>query len=183
MIQITLTPAQNSWLEVTWTDVVQAPDVVTPAVAAVLDADGNEVTPAQPETTTPGAITRTDLKHVSYHPTQLHLLQADADAMGTPLEDHAEILIPWVASYVPPEPEPEPVPQVLTMRQARLVLLAAGLLDDVEAAVAAADRATQIEFEYATEMRRDWPTLVAMATALGMDAAQLDDLFIEGAKL
>ena len=182
MIQITLTPAQNDWLEVTWTEVTQAPDVVTPAVPAVFE-EGIEVTPGTPETTTPGQITRTDLKHVSYHPTQLHLLQADAEAMGTSLDEHADMLAEWVVSYVPPEPEPEPVPTVLTMRQARLVLLAAGLLDDVEAAVAAADRATQVEFEYAAEMRRDWPTLIAMATALGMDAAQLDDLFIEGAKL
>lgn len=75
------------------------------------------------------------------------------------------------------------VPTVLTIRQAKLVLHAAGLLDDVDAAVAAADRATQIDWEYATEIHRDWPTLVAMATALGMTDAQLDDLFIEGAKL
>ena len=182
MIQITLTPAQNDWLEVTWTDVVQAPDVVTPAVPAVFE-DGNEVTPAQPETTNPGAITRTDLKHVSYHPTQLDLLQADAEAMGTSLDEHADMLANWVADYVPPEPEPEPVPTVLTIRQAKRVLLAAGLLDDVDAAVAQADRGTQLDWEYATEIRRDWPTLIAMATALGMTDAQLDQLFIEGAKL
>ena len=80
-------------------------------------------------------------------------------------------------------PQPEPVPQVMTARQAKLVLLAAGLLDDVDAAVAGADRATQIEWEYAQEVSRTWPSLVAMATALGMTDAQLDDLFIQGAKL
>lgn len=76
-----------------------------------------------------------------------------------------------------------PVPTTLTIRQAKLVLLAAGLLDDVDAAVAGADRATQIEWEFSTEVRRDWPTLVAMATALGMSDSQLDDLFVAGAQL
>lgn len=198
MIQLTLTHAQNNWLEATWTDVVQAPDVVipaTPEIPAVYeqipDDMGNLVqgelislaVPGTPETTTPGAITRTELKHTSYHPTQLDLLQADAESMGTSLDEHAEFLAEWVSSYVPPEPEPEPVPHVLTARQAKRVLLAAGLLDDVDAAVSQADRETQIDWEYATEMRRDWPTLIAMAAALGMTDAQLDELFIQGAKL
>lgn len=80
-------------------------------------------------------------------------------------------------------PQPTPVPQTLTIRQAKLILLQTGLLDDVDAAVAQADRATQIEWEYATEVHRTWPTLVAMASALGMTDAQLDDLFIAGAAL
>ena len=91
----------------------------------------------------------------------------------------------WEARFVPtPEEQRKAqVPQTLPMRQAKLVLLAAGLLDDVDAAVAGADRATQIEWEYAQEVSRTWPSLVAMATALGMTDAQLDDLFIQGAKL
>lgn len=84
----------------------------------------------------------------------------------------------------PPVPDtPAAVPQTLTIRQAKLVLHHAGLLDDVDAAVAAADRATQIEWEYAQEVSRTWPTLVMMATALGMTDAQLDDLFVQGAAL
>lgn len=75
------------------------------------------------------------------------------------------------------------VPATITIRQAKLVLHHAGLLDDVDAAVAGADKATQLEWEYATEVKRDWPTLVAMATALGMTDTQLDDLFIQGSKL
>jgi hypothetical protein len=47
-----------------------------------------------------------EVKHTSYHPTQLDLLQADAAAMGTPLDDHAEMLAEWVADYVPPAPTP-----------------------------------------------------------------------------
>jgi hypothetical protein len=69
------------------------------------------------------------------------------------------------------------------MRQAKLVLLNHGLLDEVNVAVSHADRATQVEWEYATEVRRDWPTLAVMAAALNLDALALDTLFVEGAKL
>lgn len=71
----------------------------------------------------------------------------------------------------------ELVPQVVTIRQAKLALLQDGLLDDIEAAMSHADRATQIEWEYATEFHRDWPALVAMQPALGLSDAQVDDLF------
>lgn len=82
--------------------------------------------------------------------------------------------------YVAP---PVQVPQVITIRQAKLALLAAGLLDDVDAAVAAADRATQIEWEYATEVRRDWPTLTAVQAVAGLTDEQVDGLFITAAAL
>lgn len=83
---------------------------------------------------------------------------------------------------IPAVVKPEPV-QVVTIRQAKLALLAAGLLDDVDAAVAQADRATQIEWEYATEIRRDWPTLVTLQSALGLTDAQVDGLFVQAAAL
>ena len=67
----------------------------------------------------------------------------------------------YIFTYTQPE-QVITVPQVITMRQAKLVLLKAGILDDVDAAVANADRATQIEWEYATEVRRDWPTLAVV---------------------
>lgn len=75
------------------------------------------------------------------------------------------------------------IPRVLTMRQARLVLNQVGLLGDVEAAVQAADRSVQIEWEYATEVRRDWPTLLTLAQALNLDDAALNKLFEQGSKL
>lgn len=74
---------------------------------------------------------------------------------------------------------PAPV-SVLTMRQAKLVLLEHGMLDEVNSAVSRADRATQIEWEYATEVRRDWPTLAVMAAALNLDDSLLDALFVQG---
>ena len=192
MIQITLTPAQNQWLEVSWADVVQAPDVVTPAVPEVpaVYSEGELITPAvpaQPEVTTPGQITRTELKFVSYHPTQLSLLEADALLMGTSLDDHAQMLADWIAAYVPPPPEPIAVPQIVTMRQARLALLGAGKLAAVNAAINAlpspTKEAAQIEWEYSQEVNRQNGLVSQLAPLLGMTDADLDALFIAGAAL
>lgn len=107
------------------------------------------------------------------------LVQAELPA------DYAPGRYRWSDGFVrvPDVQQPTEVPQVLTRRQARRVLLAAGLLDDVEAAVAASDRETQIDWADATEMRRDWPALAAMASQLGMTDAQLDALFVQGAAL
>lgn len=78
------------------------------------------------------------------------------------------------------------VPTV-TRRQARRALLAAGLLDDVEEAINDLDepqRSTyRVDYEDATEWRRDWPTLLAMQAALGWTDAQVDDLFAAAAAL
>lgn len=74
-------------------------------------------------------------------------------------------------------------PQSVTMRQARLALLAAGLLDTVQAAIVAAGPAAKIEWEYATEVQRSAGLIPAMATALGMTDAQIDVLFVAAAAL
>jgi hypothetical protein len=82
----------------------------------------------------------------------------------------------------PPEaPQVPYVPQVVTPRQARIALLAAGHLDAVEAAIAAAPRAVQIDWEYAIEIRRDNPVIAAMAATIGLTEAQIDALFIAAA--
>jgi hypothetical protein len=62
-------------------------------------------------------------------------------------------------------------------RQARLALLAAGLLDEVQAAVDAAGGATKITWEYATEISRTDPMIDAIGAALNMTDAQIDALF------
>ena len=70
------------------------------------------------------------------------------DGTEVPLEQYCKTL--EIGAYI----EPEPIiiiPQVITMRQARLQLLEVGLLDDVEALVAL-DRKSQIEWEYASEV-------------------------------
>ena len=76
-----------------------------------------------------------------------------------------------------------PVPQQVTMRQARLALLSAGLLDDVEMVVAAAGREAQLEWEYAAVVDRSNPAVAAVQQQKSLTDAQIDDLFREAAKL
>lgn len=77
------------------------------------------------------------------------------------------------------EDAPVYVPQSITMRQARLALLAADLLADVEAIMAQPGReAARIEWEYATEMRRDHELITSLASELGLSADDIDALFI-----
>ena len=80
-------------------------------------------------------------------------------------------------------PDPEPVPQRITALQARRALLATGLLDRVESAIAQQPRAIQIAWEYATEIHRDDPMLAETAQAIGLNTNTLDDLFRAAAKL
>ena len=72
---------------------------------------------------------------------------------------------------------------VITPRQARLALLAAGLLDAVEAYIATQSRAVQLEWEYASEIRRDNALLTTAAAALGMTNEQVQALFTRAATL
>lgn len=77
---------------------------------------------------------------------------------------------------------------VVTMRQARLALLAAGKLEDVGAAIAAipdaiARQAAQIEWDYAHEVHRTSPFVQQLGAALGLDDAGLDALFAQAVAL
>jgi hypothetical protein len=86
------------------------------------------------------------------------------------------------------QPPAQPVPQSVTMRQARLALLGAGLLDDIEEAIASIPdpvqrRAAQIEWEYATIVERNSALIQQLAPALGMTEAQMDELFATAAAL
>ena len=76
-----------------------------------------------------------------------------------------------------------PVPRQVTMRQARLALLSAGLLDDVEMVIAAAGREAQLEWEYAAVVERSNPAVAAVQQQESLTDAQIDDLFREAAKL
>ena len=86
--------------------------------------------------------------------------------------------------YEPP-PAPAAVPSSVTARQARLALHAAGLLSEVEAAIATAGGAVQIEWEYATMIERASPLVAAISGPDGLDLpeAVVDALFIQAAGL
>lgn len=65
----------------------------------------------------------------------------------------------------------------VTMRQARLALVQAGLYTQVQNAVTAADAATQVWWDYSGSVERANPILNAVAGQLGLTSAQVDTLF------
>ena len=73
------------------------------------------------------------------------------------------------------------VPDVVTMRQARLALLQSGMLAQVNTAVAnmpgAAGDAARIEWEFSSTVERNRPLVQSLIGALGLTESQLDDLF------
>lgn len=88
---------------------------------------------------------------------------------------------------VPVVPAVAAVPESVTMRQARLALLGAGLLAQVNAAVAnipgAEGDAVRIEWEFSSTVERNRPLALSLIAALGLTDAQLDDLFRQAAAL
>lgn len=69
----------------------------------------------------------------------------------------------------------------LTMRQARLILLSAGLLDEVEAAITTPEH--RIWWDYSTTVERNHPLVISVLTTLGKTSAQIDALFIQASTL
>jgi len=92
---------------------------------------------------------------VSYHPTQIDMLRADAAAMGTPLDEHQAMLAEWVASYVPPPADPAALRAALSAQLAgeyerRMQIIATG---------------------YPPSERESWPVQTGEARALLADPA------------
>lgn len=94
-----------------------------------------------------------------------------------------------VDGVVAPKPPPAPVvPQSVTRRQARQALLLAGLFDQVLDKIAAINDPiqrglAQIEWEDSLEFVRDRPLVIQIGTALGLDSAGIDALFVQAANL
>ncbi len=96
---------------------------------------------------------------------------------------HEWVALPYVTTPPIVDTPLRNVPNSVTMRQARLALLGAGLLAGVDAAINALPspqkEAARIEWEYATEVQRSSGLVPMMEAALGLDDAALDALFIE----
>ena len=92
----------------------------------------------------------------------------------------------FVAPAAPPQPEPLP-PASVTMRQARLALLAYGILGSVDAAIDGMpepDRSeARIEWDYSNEVQRHNGFVAQLGPVLGLTETQLDDLFALAATL
>lgn len=112
----------------------------------------------------------------SAHPSDTEQLSRDIYAQGILGEvADADLVIPTI-------------PQSVTRRQARQALLLAGLLSSVQAAIdGIADPIqrglAQIEWDDSQAFERERPLLIALATALGLDSAELDQLFMTAAGL
>jgi hypothetical protein len=75
------------------------------------------------------------------------------------------------------------VPTIITMRQARIALSRAGLLDEVEVLVTAIGGEAQIVWEYSSEVQRLNPLVGIVAAQAGWTTIQVDDLFTTAATL
>lgn len=74
---------------------------------------------------------------------------------------------------------PKPIaPITVSMRQARLALLQAQLLDEINLAIQNGTEADKITWEYATEVNRSDALVINLSVALGLTEQQLDDLFM-----
>ena len=121
----------------------------------------------------------------------IEILNDDNEVINTiaASEEYAEATYPgrWRVVETPEPPPPPVAPASVTMRQARLALLGAGLLDDVEAAIAALPspqkEAARIEWEYSQDVQRHNGFVSVLAPALGMTEAQTDALLIAAAGL
>ena len=80
------------------------------------------------------------------------------------------------------------VPQVLSRKQARQALILVGLFKNVKQAIDSIPDETQrllvqVEWDDSDTYQRDNPTLMMLASALGLSSEALDQLFIKGATL
>ncbi len=102
----------------------------------------------------------------------VHLLAADSKCAGGWSYAGGDVVAPEVVA---------PVPAEVTMRQARLALLAAGKLAAVEAAIDAMAEprktAARIEWEYSNALQRDNALVAALGPALGLSTNDVDNLF------
>lgn len=99
------------------------------------------------------------------------------------IEAPAEVGIGWLydGDFTAPETPTASVPISVTRRQAKRALLAAGLLDEADAAIAGAGAEAQIDWADALEFRRDNPLIAAIGSVLELSEEAIDDLFRQAA--
>jgi hypothetical protein len=62
-----------------------------------------------------------------------------------------------------------PLVRMIDARRLRLALHQLDLLEIVESAIATLSKSAQIDWEYATEIKEDYPLVLALANSLGLD--------------
>jgi hypothetical protein len=63
-------------------------------------------------------------------------------------------------------------------RRLRLALHQLNLLDTVETAIATLGRTAQIEWEYATIIKENYPLVISLSTELGLNVSEIFDIAI-----
>lgn len=106
------------------------------------------------------------------------------------LAGYPDVHIGWAfagGEFTAPPAQPEPVPAEVTMRQARLVLHAAGLLAKVDAAIDSLPEPertrARIEWDYSNAVQRDHGFTATLGQALGLSSDAMDELFRAAARL
>lgn len=105
-------------------------------------------------------------------------------------QSEGKVIVPDRNGYPVLKTHAKPIPKLpesVTMRQARLALLAAGLLQSVEDAIAAmpepGQTAARIEWGYASTVERSSQFVAMLGSAIGLDDAQMDELFLSASLL
>ena len=115
-----------------------------------------------------------------------------SNVFGSPYADDfvftedATVTTGWTfdgVGFTAPLPTPEPIPQSITPRQIRVQLTAIGKRQDIETIVASQSIDVQDWWEFSLEYRRDNELLISVASGLGITAEELDQFFIDAAKL
>ena len=83
----------------------------------------------------------------------------------------------WIDEGNLPE-EADALPQTpITIRQARMALYNAGLLDDIETVIDQLEQPIRIWWEYSTEINRDNEYVLQVMALLGKTSIEIDNLF------
>ena len=87
----------------------------------------------------------------------------------------------WLVEGNTPEPAEPIAPPIRTIdaRRLRLALLQLNLLDKVEAGLSKLGQAAQIDWEYATDIKEDYPLVISLSTELGLNVSKIFDVAIE----
>lgn len=146
-----------------------------------------QIRSAHPEISFPPTITLDHVAELGY--AELEYDPQPERAVGEQLqpgpirEESGRYVQGWV---VVPAPAPE-IPASVTMRQARLAMLGAGILSQVDALIAAMPgdegESARIDWNHARDVKRDWPLIGALLPQMGLTEQQIDDLFIYAATI
>ena len=113
------------------------------------------------------------------------LKQTETGVVPMSPEEETEFLAQQAAASA--EAAKPKVPLVVSRAQAKLALLAFGLLDEVDAAIALLPdeqrRPAEIDWNDRATVERNSSLVLTLGPALGLDAGKLDELFIFAATL